>query len=252
VSEPLERPDELAGERARAEQGRSDAERARDAAQRAGADTIFPARFAEVEELLSGAQSDMEAGRIGIVAAALAFATAKNDFEVLESQTLQRLQELAAEAAVGQNEGGARQGESPGQSGGDPGANDPPAEEEEVGGETATPLPPREAIGALIEGYREALEARDTARLAREIYQAAIPEADYTELYKHWFERATDLSVTIEVERMDIEPAGAEVRTKQMMRYRLARTGEWRNFDQQYRMFFARTEEGWRLERVER
>jgi uncharacterized protein YdaU (DUF1376 family) len=51
---------------------------------------------------------------------------------------------------------------------------------------------------------------------------------------------------------MEVSLDEAEVRTKQMMRFRLARTGEWRDMDLQLRMFFSRTEEGWHLERVER
>ncbi|NIN73302.1 MAG: hypothetical protein GTO46_15535, partial [Gemmatimonadetes bacterium] len=249
VSEPLERPDELAGERARAEQGRSDAEQARDAAQRAGADTIFPARFAEVESLLSGARSDLEAGRIGIVAAAVAFATAKNDFEELESQTLLRLQQLAA-AAAAQTDGDQEAGQHPLQSGEAPGAGDTLMAGGETGGEDETPLPPREAIAALIEDYRQALEASDMTRLEREVYQAAIPAAD-TQLFDVWFQRATDLSVTIEVEDMQISLDRAEVRAKQLMRYNLTRTGEERRHDLRLKMFFARSDDNWRLERVE-
>ncbi len=239
-AEPDRRPDELAGERAFAEQERSEARQARDAAQLAGADTIFPAPFAEADRLLAATQSDLEAGRIGIAAAALAFANAKNDFEDLESQAVLRLEQLAAAAAAQGAEGDEDQGE--------PSVEAP----EGAGGEAAAPVPPREAIATLIESYRQALEASDTARLEREIYQATIPEADYTELYRYWFQRATDLSVTIEVEEMDVGSAAAEVRTKLTMRFLLARTGEWRDWDGQLKMFFARTEDGWRLERVER
>jgi serine/threonine protein kinase len=248
-AEPAADRDELAGERAVAQQTELEARQAREAAQLAGADTIFPARFTEVEQRFAGAQSDLQAGRTGITAAALAFATAKNDFEELESQALSRLEQLAAAA---QAEGGERQGESPEQSGDDPGQTDPPAAEEEAGGDPALPMSPSEAITSLIEGYRQALEASDMARLEREIYQATIPRAEKTQLYEVWFQRATDLSVTIEVEQIDVGPAEAEVRTRQMMRYRLTRTGEEREHPLQLKMFFVRTEDGWRLTRVER
>ncbi|MGD2215431.1 MAG: serine/threonine-protein kinase [Gemmatimonadales bacterium] len=250
-AEPGGRRDELAGERVVTEQAQSEAREARESARRVGADTIFPAWFTEVDGRFASAQSDLQAGTIGITAAALAFNNAKNDFEELESEALLRLEQLA-EAAAAQTAGDEQQAESPEQGESDPAQTDPPRAVEEADGEPATPPPPREAIGALIEGYRQALEARDTARLAREIYQAAIPEADYRELYIHWFERATDLSVTIEVEDMEIGLDAAEVRAKQMMKYKLARTGDWRDYDQQLRMFFTRTEQGWRLERVER
>ncbi|MGD2154433.1 MAG: hypothetical protein PVG79_14280, partial [Gemmatimonadales bacterium] len=238
AGEPSGRPDELAAERSHAEQARSDAQLARDAAQRAGADTIFPGRFAQVQGLFNGAESDLRAGRI--VRAALAFATAKNDFEELEGQAVLRLEELAAAAAAAE------------QAAADPGQLDPPAPEDEAGGEHATPVPPSEAITALIEGYRQALEASDMARLEREIYQAAIPAAERRDLYEVWFQRATNLSVSIEVGNTDIGPSEAEVRTRQKMSYRLARTGEEREATLELRMFFVRTDLGWRLARVER
>ncbi|UCC81651.1 MAG: protein kinase [Gemmatimonadota bacterium] len=248
-AEPVASRDELAGERAVAEQARVEARQAREAAQLAGADTIFPARFSQVERVFAGAQSDLEAGRIGITEAALAFAAARSDFEDLEGQAVLRLEQLAA-AAAAQTEGDEDAGEPPDQSGEDPAAGDTLRVGEGAGGEHAPPLPPREAIAALIEGYREALEASDMTRLEQEVYQAAIPAAD-TQLYDVWFQRATDLSVTLEVEDMEISLDAAEVRARQMMRYNLARTGEERRHDLQLKMFFARSDDGWRLERVE-
>ena len=122
---------------------------------------------------------------------------------------------------------------------------------EEGGGEAAAPVPPREAIATLIESYRQALETHDTSRLEQEVYQSAIPSAD-AEFYDIWFQRTEDLSVSIEVEGMEIRVDDAEVRITQTMQFRLARTGEQRDSDLELRMLFARTEVGWRLERVER
>lgn len=242
--------DELAGERAAAERVKSEARQAREAARLAGADTIFPDRYNEINRRLASAESDLEARRIGITAAALAFATAKNEFEALEGQAVQRLEELAA--AAHQGDGTEGQGDPPEQSGGDPGANDPPEAEAETGGEPATPPPPREAIAALIEGYRQALEASDMERLERDIYQATIPRAERTQLYEVWFQRATNLSVTIDVQQLNVGPEEAEVRVKQLMRYRLTRNDEEREYTLQLNMFFVPTEGGWRLARVER
>ncbi len=250
-AEPAPGRDELAGERAVAEQAQSEARQAREAAQLAGADTIFPARFAEVERRFVTAQSDLEAGRIGITAAALAFAGARNDFEDLESQAVLRLEQLAA-AAAAQTDGGEDPGQPTEAGGGDPGTDDTLRAGEEPAGERPTSLPPREAIAALIEGYRQALEASDMTRLEREIYQGTIPATDKRDFYEVWFERATDLSATIDVEQMNVGADAAEVRTKLTMRFLLARTGEWRDWDGQLKMFFARTQDGWRLERVER
>jgi len=235
VGVPAGRPDELAGERTQAERARSDAEQARDAARRAGADTIFPGRFAEVETLFGGALSDLLAGRI--VTAAVAFATARRDFEELEGQAQLRLEQLAA----------ARE-----QGAGDPGQDDPPELDEEGGGGPAITVPPSEAIAALIESYRQALEASDMARLEREIYQAPIPAVERTDLYEVWFQRATNLSVNIEVADIDIGSAEAAVRTRQTMSYRLTRTGEERDYTLQLRMIFVPTDDGWRLARIER
>jgi hypothetical protein len=249
TSEPSGRRDELARERAAAEQAQLEARQAREAARLAGADTIFAARFTEVDGHLASAESDLETGRIGITAAALAFAGAKTDFEELENQALQRLEQLAAAAAAQPAEADQDPGESAAPGEGDPGQTGPPAAEEGAGTEPP-PTSPSEAIASLIEGYRQALEASDMARLERDIYQATIPEPD-TRLYEPWFQRATDLAVTIEVEATEIGLDAAEVRTRQIMSYRLARTGEQRGWRGELRMFFVRTESGWRLQRVE-
>ncbi|UCC73257.1 MAG: protein kinase [Gemmatimonadota bacterium] len=242
---PSER-DELAGERARAQQARSEAEDAREAARLAGADTIFAARFAQVDRLLSGARSDLRDGRI--VTAAVGFATARSDFEELERQARLRLQELANAAAVTQLDSSGAQTETPPPEGPEGQAGDT---DDAAAAEPAAPAPPREAITSLIESYREALEAYDMTRLEQQVYQATIPGED-AELYDIWFERADELSVSIEVQGMDVRLHDAEVRVKQKMRFRLDRTGEWRSWDVSLRMFFTLADEGWRLERVQR
>jgi hypothetical protein len=113
-------------------------------------------------------------------------------------------------------------------------------------------IPSEEAIGVLLDRYRGALEAEDLGQLSREVYGGPIPN-DEERLFNSWFDPAEDLSVALEVEKLEIaETAGtAEARVKQNMEFRLRRTGERRGPALNLRLFFARIDSEWRLQRID-
>jgi hypothetical protein len=233
---PAEGRDERSEDRAQAERARREAEQARAAARAAGADTIFGLAFAQADSLLAGGQSDLGNGRL--ITAAMIFATVKEDFELLERQAERRLQELQDAAAAAADEATAGQ-----DSLGAVGPGEQPAE--------PPPVTPREAIAALLERYRQSLEAADLVGLARDVYRGTVPEAD-AELYNYWFSNADNISVSIDLLNEDIRDDDARLQVRLSMSYELRRTGDRRRTDQSLEMLFERTAAGWRLLRAER
>jgi serine/threonine protein kinase len=219
-------------ERGRAEQARDAAGGSRQTALDARADSVFPDRFAFLDEQLAAAEGALESGEL--VAAALGFSTSAREFENLATLSQQRLDAAAVPAGPDEQ-------------------LMPPDTSATVEPEPETPpVPPETAIRALIEEYRGALEAEDFERLARDVYRDSIPRDD-ADLLSLWMESADSLEITMEYQR---EPAidgdRAEVRVKQSMTFLLSSTHAQRDVDINLRMYFQRVGDEWRLERIER
>jgi len=220
--------------RRQAEQAQTRAEQARVAALAVGADTIFPQRFAAIDEELSRGSGLLSGGEI--VAAATSFGAATQSYTDLAQESLQWL--VNAAAVADSLERAAQQ------------VADPAAEDSSPEVSQPETLPPREAIQVLLETYRQLLEAEDMDRLAQEIYQGPIPEADQ-EFLDQLFANADGLEVTLEVGGLEITGDQAQARVEQKMRYRLTRTNEPRTYDFSLRMFFEMNERTWRLRNFE-
>ena len=199
-----------------------------------GADTIFPQRFAAIDEELARGRSLLSGGEI--VMAATSFGAATQSYTDLAQASLQWL--VNAAAVADSLERAAQQVADPAAEDSTPDLSEPEA------------LPPREAIQVLLETYRQLLEAEDMDRLAREVYQGAIPEADQ-EFLDQLFTNADELEITLEISGLEISGDEAQARVEQKMRYRLARTNEPRAYDFSLRMFFEMNEQAWRLRNFE-
>ncbi|MEE8521644.1 MAG: serine/threonine-protein kinase [Gemmatimonadota bacterium] len=228
--------DGLAGQRERqmaveVERVRGRAAEARASAVAAGADTIFPARFARLETELRAAQQNLDDGQF--LRAVGGFSGVGGRFETLSSLTEQRRQTLLANAD-------ARVEAPPDTAAGGTRPEDDPQ----------PVVAPEEAIGTLLEMYRLALEAEDTAALRRDVYKGEIP-ADDQDFLRQLFSRVQDLSVTVERRSLDISGDGAEAQIGQKMEFRL-RTRERRRLTWSMVMRFERSDAGWRLVDLER
>ncbi len=229
VSDAGQRRDEqMLAARTETEEARAQAEHARRAALDAGADTLFPDKFSAIDDRFSGARGALRDGEI--VAAAAGFGAAIQRFDALAEEARQW---LAQAARPGPDSLAAEAGEA------------------SPGDEAPVVMPPREAIAALLEVYRESVEAEDLNRLAQEVYRGPIPRQD-EELLDLLFRRGEKYQVTIELENLEIADDAARAKIKQKMRYELARTREDRRYELSLQMFFERKEQGWRLLRLER
>ena len=226
--------DRILAARRQAEQAQTRAEGARVAALEVGADTVFPQRFAAIDEELARGRSFLSGGEI--VAAATRFGAATQSYTDLAQESLQWL--VNAAAIADSIERAAQQVADRAAEDSTPEVSEPEA------------LPPREAIQVLLETYRQLLEAEDMDRLAREVYQRVIPEADQ-EFLDQLFRNADELEVTLEISGLEITGDEAQARVEQKMRYRLARTNEPRVYDSSLRMFFEMNEQAWRLRNFE-
>jgi serine/threonine-protein kinase len=212
--------------RQQAEQAQTRAEGAREAAIDVGADTIFPQRFGAIDTELTNGRRLLSDGEI--VAAATSFGAATQSYTDLAQESLQW--QVNAAAVADSLERAAED-------------STPEVSEPEA-------LPPREAIQALLETYRQLLEAEDMDRLATDVYQGPMPEAD-EDFLNQLFTNADELDVALEVSNLEIAGDEAEARVEQEMRYRLARTNEPRDFDLSLRMFFEMNDGVWRLRNFE-
>ncbi len=226
-----------AGEAAALRLARRDAENARDraaiaraAAGEAGADSLLSDRFAEADAQYARAVAALKADR---------FRVAVLDFEAAG----QRFDDLAIAAAELSRAGPARVGA-------EPGASEAASAEDSVARPDA-PQPPEAAIAALLEHYRQAVEAEDLRRLSATVYRGAIP-TDNREFLEEVFRRADGLAVTLIMEGLELAGDSARVRAKQAMRFRLATTRQRRDFDLDIDLYFERAADGWRLRRFER
>ena len=222
------RDEQMLAARTETEEARAQAEHARRAALDAGADTLFPDKFSAIDDRFSGARGALRDGEI--VAAAAGFGAAIQRFDALAEEARQWLAQAARP---------------------EPDSLAAEAGEASPGDEAPVVMPPREAIAALLEVYRESVEAEDLNRLAQEVYRGPIPRQD-EELLDLLFRRGEKYQVTIELENLEIADDAARAKIKQKMRYELARTREDRRYELSLKMFFERKEQGWRLLRLER
>jgi hypothetical protein len=242
TGEPTTGPPADATTVARRQQALTAQSRAEEALQQAidaHADSILSEGFNRSELRLADAQRAFDEEQ---------FAQATVEFNV----AAELFGNLAAEARRQLDEA-ALAGAEPGQEG-QPAAGEP----SEVTADTAVEgqpgpeavLTPEQAIDELLESYRLALEAEDTAGLRRDVYPDTVP-SDNARVLRVWFEEAEGLSVTLERQPLEVSGDEAVVQVKQVMRHRLASTGERRKHDLALRMIFKRTDEGWRLVRFE-
>ncbi|MGD2217848.1 MAG: hypothetical protein PVJ64_13915 [Gemmatimonadales bacterium] len=105
------------------------------------------------------------------------------------------------------------------------------------------------AITAVLDAYRQALEAEDLERV-QQVYGGVIPAEDirYLEI---WFERTDGLQVSMEPQSIEVHNGLADAHISQTMDYRLSRTAQRRRLRLDVRMTFERRGDEWQLIRVE-
>ncbi len=225
-TEPVTRPviDPRAGQGREEVTGQREAARqARQAAGLAGADSLFPQEFGEINRRMQIAQRALR--NDNLVPAAIGFAQARGEYESLAERARES---LTVANAVGGDEGSEATVDA-----------EPP------------PVPPEQAIRALLEIYREAWEAADANRLGQQVYRAPIPEKD-GKLINTYFDRAEQFHVELDIQDLNISGDSARAQIKQTMSFRLIRTGDRRDSSENLLMYFQRSEDGWRLLRFER
>ncbi|MEE9246168.1 MAG: hypothetical protein V3U63_08200, partial [Gemmatimonadota bacterium] len=117
----------------------------------------------------------------------------------------------------------------------------------------ARPPLDRATLSALLDAYREALEAEDLSRLESQVYGGDLPTED-ARLFGVFFDNAYELEVILEHADIDLVGDGATARlaVTQTMRYRLRRTAEPRNVKLGLLMVFQPKDGAWRLRNVSR
>ncbi len=137
------------------------------------------------------------------------------------------------------------------------GAPEAPQLTEETPG-AIPPAPPRPkparvasaAIAAMLDAYRQAMEAEDLQRMEHEIYGGALPAEDlrYLEI---WFDRTDDMQVSMDPRSIDVHDGRADAFIHQTLTYRLRPTAEQRTIGLDVRMTFERRGDVWHLIRVQ-
>lgn len=117
----------------------------------------------------------------------------------------------------------------------------------------ARPPLDRATLSALLDAYRESLEAEDLSRLESQVYGGDLPSED-ARLFGVFFDNAYELEVILEHADIDLVGDGATARlaVTQTMRYRLRRTAEPRNVKLGLLMVFQPKDGAWRLRNVSR
>ncbi|NIR45600.1 MAG: protein kinase [Gemmatimonadetes bacterium] len=220
---PEPRTENLDTERQRAQQAHQAALFSRRAALEARADTVFPDRFAVIDRQFEAATNTLGTGEL--VSAVLALSFVSREFDDLVEQAEEARRRAAAAAVqIAAEDSAAREGE---------------------------PRTPAASLASLLDAYRLALEAEDMERLAAEVYRGPVPEDD-ADILRRWMSNADSMAVTTRIEGEPVIVGDrAEVRVRQMMRYRLASTHERREHALDLRFFFRRVDSVWRLERFE-
>ncbi len=237
--------------RQEAEAARERAAASRAAAGKAGVDSLFPGRFADVDAQYARAVAALREGRFRLAVIDLEAAAGRFE-DLVEQAQLQAATAVAAETR--------------------PPAADERTREQQVGGELSVPeaaapwpatgdstpeaqpaasVSPDVAIGALLETYRQAIEAEDLERLAVDVYRGPIP-GENEEFLRLLFSRAEGIAITTVLEDLEVAGDSAHARVDQKMDFRLSTTRQRRSLDLSLEMFFARSGADWRLERFRR
>lgn len=227
---------------------RQEAEEARRRALAAGADDLMSGEFREASKAASAGLGALRMGESG--RAVESFRRARDRFDELA----RRAAAMQAATDPGPANGAADDEQVDADSGtvAVDSVEDGPIgamEESPASGRTMTA---EEAIAALLETYRRALEAEDRQLLGQEVYAGSVPDVDEKDFYGVWFDNAEDLSVDLDLEELRVEDQNAVAVVRQAMRFRLAGTGQRRSVNLGLRLHFHDDSAGWRLVRVER
>ncbi|UCF19362.1 MAG: hypothetical protein JSU87_15765 [Gemmatimonadota bacterium] len=105
-------------------------------------------------------------------------------------------------------------------------------------------------IAAVLDAYRQALEAEDIQRVRDEVYGGILP-ADDLEYLKIWFDRVDQLQVSMAPRALNVHDGSADAVVRQTMNYRLSRTSERRRVELDLRMAFQRRGTSWHVTDVQ-
>ncbi len=104
------------------------------------------------------------------------------------------------------------------------------------------------AIAAVLDAYRQALEAEDLQLMAR-VYGGTLPAEDlrYVEI---WFERTDGMRVQLDPRSIEVRNGTADAILEQTVIYRLNRTREQRTVRLEVRISMQRRGDDWHVSRV--
>ena len=216
---------------------RQEALAARRGALAAAADSMFTGDFSSIDSVMNRATALFRSGNM--ISAGLAFGQVIGRYQGLADRARRESERLAA----ADSQTVAQPGDGSAAGGGDIDGDGPSDREVPI-------VTPEEAINALLEVYRQALEAEDLEALRRDVYRTEIPDDD-AEIYNEVFKAAQDLKVDLEIESLTVSGERARALVAQRMEFRL-RNREARGTTFNLEMNFARTDTEWRLEGLKR
>ena len=109
-----------------------------------------------------------------------------------------------------------------------------------------TDVLPAQALAALLERYRVALENEDLNALRSDVYQGEIPASDLKTLGTI-FDNADQLEVELRLPDLDVEGDLAKFKIEHRLRFLQAPTNRERTYRLQFTMTFANGPDGWHL-----
>ncbi len=213
---------------------------------------MFPERFADVDAQYARAVAALREGRFRL--AVIDFEAAVGRFEDLLARARQQPPTAAVEEGTRPRATDERTAEQ--RAGGEPRAPEATEPRAATGDSTpeaqpVAPLSPAAAIGALLETYRQAIEAEDLQRLAEDVYRGPIP-GENEEFLRMLFSRADGITATVALEGLEVAGDSAHARIDQEMSFRLSTTRQRRSLDLSLEVYFERSGADWRLERFQR
>ncbi len=105
-------------------------------------------------------------------------------------------------------------------------------------------------IAAVLDAYRQALEAEDIERVRDEVYGGILP-ADDLKYLRIWFDRTDQLQVSMNPRALNVHDGTADAVVRQTMNYRLSRTAERRRVQLDLQMDFQRRGTNWHVTNVQ-
>ncbi len=118
----------------------------------------------------------------------------------------------------------------------------------EAGGGARSKATAEEQIAGLIERFRELFQREEMGRIRAELFNGEIPRQD-ARFLNFVFQSADEINVTrSQTRNLTVRGATASAELKLEMRFRQARTRESRQQNIDFRMRFAQSPGGWRLE----